>query len=311
MQKLLDLIEETSVNKLICPIGFEEKFVGWTVEKKIPTYFEIVKFENGFAYPTDLRAQEYLVEKLGFGFLGDSKVNFYSESRLEQAVFQEVIIDVKKVSVVTEENKHSHYCKICGRGLLVIDKNHVEEEHHESWEEYQRLPVMIPDDGFRIYWASDELQEAFPEPTNLLCDCGIWANYLDFLKLEGVKCYKEIADYYKVPFVQKKVSSLSERLDISVIFEYCKLCGIQIETSDKLDEHLVSHRINAKQYSSLTRNVPDICMAKYWKHGDLQRAFPEPLNMNKGFGPFCNFLDWCKTDGVRKHSDIRKFFQGK
>lgn len=299
------------MNKLICPIGFEEKFADWVEEKRIPTYHEIVRFENGFAYPTDLRAQDYLVEKLGFGFLGASKISFHSENSPEEDVFQEVVIDVKKVSVVTEENKHLHYCKICGRGLLVIDKIHVEEEHHENWEEYQRLPVMIPDDGFRIYWESDELQEAFPEPTNLLCDYGVWANYLDFLKLEGVKQYREIADFYKIPFVQKKVSSLSESLNIAVMFEYCKLCGIQIETTDKLDEHLVSHGIENKQYYSLTRNVPDICMEKFWKHADLRRAFPEPLNMNKGYGNFKNFLDWCKTDGVRKHPNLRKFFQGK
>jgi len=297
--------------QLICPVGFEDRFRNWSVTGKIPTYFEIVNFENGFAYPKDSRASDYLIESLGFKLLGSIESGHFPESRLEEEnIFQEELIDVKKV-ILTEENKHLSYCKICGKGFLVIDKNHIEGDHQENWEEYQRLPVMIPDDGFRIYWQSSELQEAFPEPTNLLCDHGMWANYLDFLKLEGTKQYKEIADYYDVPFVRGKKVSLSLGLSNSPILEYCRICGIQIETSDKLEEHLISHGINAKQYSSLHKTIPDICMAKYWKHTDLQRAFPNPLDMKEGYGAFKNFLGWCQTDGIRKHEDLRKHFQGK
>ena len=291
--------------KLMAPPNFDIKYPNHVRQKCVPTYHErVILPSDGIVETRDERTCEALI-RMGFSivqvFGQKPQANYFSveEENIEVIMFE----DIEEL-----EGPGLDYCKYCGKGFEEVTKDHVENEHQLEWEEYTRLPEMLPPLALKIYWASKGLQEAFEEPLNLLCNSGMYANLLDFFKTEGIHRWKAIAEYYGVPFNPKKRSIVQYPKEDRDFEEYCKICGAKAVS---IESHIVGHGIPMVEYKKIDKKVPDIVLDMWHHHSDLRKAFPEPCNLNKGHSNFKNLVDWCMTDGVRKHPHLRTYFRGK
>jgi hypothetical protein len=92
---------------------------------------------------------------------------------------------------------------------------------------------------------------------------------------------------------------------------YCKICGEQISGKTGLKKHLekVHPEVSKRKYEAMERLIPDAGMAVWHRRQDLQKAFPEPLNMEKGIGANKNYLEWMKKWGVKEEPEIAEHFK--
>jgi hypothetical protein len=320
--------------RLLAPLDFDVRYPNLCKTKQIPSYHGVLQLEDECWLSTsDERIKDFLVSKYDFQLVYINEdppvetkpvshsietpqhkyrnlenkpmdynniselISLYSEVRTDD-IYEELDIKLPSGDIFNMEDK-KEYCKFCGKALKKINLSHL-NTHDMDMEEYEALPVMVPDIAMKLYWESEELQECFPEPMNLLGEYKDFANYLDWVKLEGTRKYKEIAEYFNVPHPRTG--------PINRVWEYCKICGAPFDFGS---DHYKTHGTSSKNYASLRRYIPDILMDMWHKHADLRRAFPNPMKEGAGHGPFTDFLDWCKRDGVRKHPHLRNYFKGK
>lgn len=310
---------------MVAPIGFEETHKNISRSGKINTYHGIVDLKDGYwVIVTDIRIRDILESNYGFQTIkieDDPKLArkppkpkrklpkyfaFPSQVELDSWPDFDKELDLLPREKLLEDKKMVEYCKVCGKGYKRVNRSHVLSKHDITWEEYMGLPVMIPNIGMQIYWESEELQKMFPDPLNLLCGTNQFANYLDFLKLEGSRRYQSVAKYYDVPFVPKGRAFTPSPPEPD--YDYCKVCG---QILDKVNSHIKSHGMTLKAYEALPRTVPKIGLTLWHKHLDLRKAFPNPMLTNSRYGPFASFLHWLETDGVKKYPNVRNYFLGK
>lgn len=92
--------------------------------------------------------------------------------------------------------------------------------------------------------------------------------------------------------------------------EYCKICGEKV--SGKAGrKHLEKKHpdVTREAYEAMERLIPDAGMAVWHRRPDLQRVFPDPRNMEKGYGANKNYLDWMKKWGVNEEPEIAEHFK--
>jgi len=90
---------------------------------------------------------------------------------------------------------------------------------------------------------------------------------------------------------------------------FCKVCGKEFDNKKGVKTHArFAHDMRSKEYGELDKLIPDAAMIVWSRRPHIQKAFPEPGNMNLGHGRFKNFLVWVKTCGVRDYPLIKEAF---